>query len=372
MNKTLIIAEKPSVALDISRALGGFAREGDYFESERYVLASSIGHLLSLVAPNDPVKGKWSFAHLPVIPPEFELGPTDKKSAERLKLLVRLAKRKDVDSIINACDAGREGELIFRYIIQYAGVKKPIQRLWLQSMTQAAIREAFANLRDDVQLKPLEAAARSRAGSRLAGRHQRHARHDRLQQQGRRLLQDAGRPGANAHAGHRGRARRAHPPLRAPRLLGSARHLHRRRRLVRRPLDRPQFKKDDRDPEKRESRLWSAAAAQSVVAACRDQPGNVTEESKPSTQMSPALYDLTSLQREANGRFGFSAKTTLSLAQTLYERHKALTYPRTDSATCPRTTSPRCRKRCARWPRAARTPWAACRATRAPSSASSG
>ena len=163
MNKTLIIAEKPSVALDISRALGGFAREGDYFESERYVLASSIGHLLSLVAPNDPVKGKWSFTHLPVIPPEFELGPTDKKSAERLKLLVRLAKRKDVDAIINACDAGREGELIFRYIIQYAGVKKPIQRLWLQSMTQAAIREAFANLRDDVQLKPLEAAARSRA-----------------------------------------------------------------------------------------------------------------------------------------------------------------------------------------------------------------
>ena len=116
--------------------------------------------LLSLVAPNDPVKGKWSFTHLPVIPPEFELGPTDKKSAERLKLLVRLAKRKDVDSIINACDAGREGELIFRYIIQYAGVKKPIQRLWLQSMTQAAIREAFANLRDDSQLKPLEAAAR--------------------------------------------------------------------------------------------------------------------------------------------------------------------------------------------------------------------
>ncbi|MCJ9712841.1 toprim domain-containing protein, partial [Bordetella hinzii] len=113
MNKTLIIAEKPSVALDISRALGGFAREGDYFESERYVLASSIGHLLSLVAPNDPVKGKWSFTHLPVIPPAFELGPTDKKSAERLKLLVRLAKRKDVDAIINACDAGREGELIF-------------------------------------------------------------------------------------------------------------------------------------------------------------------------------------------------------------------------------------------------------------------
>src|SRR5690606_5479076 len=163
MNKTLIIAEKPSVALDISRALGGFTREGDYFESDRYVLASSIGHLLTLVAPNDPVRGKWSFAHLPVIPPKFELSPTDKKSAERLKLLVKLLKRKDVDSVINACDAGREGELIFRYIMQYSGVKKPVKRLWLRSMTQTAIREAFSELRDDEDLKPLEAAARSRA-----------------------------------------------------------------------------------------------------------------------------------------------------------------------------------------------------------------
>src|SRR5690554_3978522 len=163
MTKTLIIAEKPSVALDISRALGGFTREGDYFESDEYVLASSIGHLLTLVAPNDPVRGKWSFTHLPVIPPKFELGPTDKKSAERLKLLVKLIKRKDVDCIINACDAGREGELIFRYIIQYSGTKKPVKRLWLQSMTQEAIRDAFKNLRSDETMKPLEAAARSRA-----------------------------------------------------------------------------------------------------------------------------------------------------------------------------------------------------------------
>jgi DNA topoisomerase-3 len=163
MTKTLIIAEKPSVALDISRALGGFTREGDYFESDKFVLSSSVGHLLSLVAPNDPVKGKWSFAHLPVIPPQFELNPSDKKSAERLKMLVRLIKRKDVSALINACDAGREGELIFRYIEQYAGQKKPVQRLWLQSMTQDAIKEAFVNLRADKTMKPLEAAARSRA-----------------------------------------------------------------------------------------------------------------------------------------------------------------------------------------------------------------
>jgi DNA topoisomerase III len=335
MTKTLIIAEKPSVALDISRALGGFAREGDYFESEHYVLASSIGHLLSLVAPNDPVKGKWSFTHLPVIPPEFELGPADKKSAERLKLLVKLLKRKDVDAIINACDAGREGELIFRYIVQYAGVKKPIQRLWLQSMTQAAIREAFTNLRDDAQLKPLEAAARSRAEADwLVGINGTRAMTAFNSKDGGFFKTPVGR-------------------VQTPTLAIVAEREERIRRFV--PRDYwevhasfvaaaglyegrwvdPAFKKDELDPEKRESRLWSLAAAQSVVAACRGQNGTVTEESKPSTQMSPALYDLTSLQREANGRFGFSAKTTLSLAQTLYERHKALTYPRTDSRYLP-------------------------------------
>lgn len=335
MTKTLIIAEKPSVALDISRALGGFAREGDYFEGEHYVLASSIGHLLSLVAPNDPVKGKWSFTHLPVIPPEFELGPADKKSAERLKLLVKLLKRKDVDAIINACDAGREGELIFRYIVQYAGVKKPIQRLWLQSMTQAAIREAFTNLRDDIQLKPLEAAARSRAEADwLVGIN------------GTRAMTAFNSKDSGFFKTPVGR-------VQTPTLAIVAEREECIRRFVPRDywevhasfvaaaglyegrwID-PAFKKDELDPEKRESRLWSLAAAQSIVAACRGQSGTVTEESKPSTQMSPALYDLTSLQREANGRFGFSAKTTLSLAQTLYERHKALTYPRTDSRYLP-------------------------------------
>ena len=335
MSKTLIIAEKPSVALDISRALGGFAREGDYFESERYVLASSIGHLLGLVAPNDPVKGKWSFTHLPVIPPEFELGPADKRSAERLKLLVKLAKRKDVDSLINACDAGREGELIFRYIIQYAGVKKPIRRLWLQSMTQAAIREAFENLRDDEQLKPLEAAARSRAEADwLVGINGTRAMTAFNSKDGGFFKTPVGRvqtPTLAIVAEREARIRAFVPRdyWEVHATFVAAAGLYQGRWID------PEFKRDERDPEKRESRLWSQAAAQSVVAACRQQPGNVTEESKPSTQASPALYDLTSLQREANGRFGFSAKTTLALAQTLYERHKALTYPRTDSRYLP-------------------------------------
>ncbi|NYT61530.1 DNA topoisomerase III [Alcaligenaceae bacterium] len=335
MNKTLIIAEKPSVALDISRALGGFTREGDYFESEQYVLASSIGHLLSLVAPNDPVRGKWSFAHLPVIPPQFELGPTDKRSTERLKLLVKLLKRKDVGAVINACDAGREGELIFRYIVQFSGVKKPVTRLWLRSMTQAAIREAFANLRDDDTMKPLEAAARSRAEADwLVGINGTRAMTAFNSKDGGFFKTPVGR-------------------VQTPTLAIVAEREERIRKFVSRDYWEvhanfvaaagfytgrwfdPKFTKDERDPERRDSRLWSQAAAQTIVAACRDQPGHVTEESKPSTQMSPALFDLTSLQREANSRFGFSAKTTLGLAQTLYERHKALTYPRTDSRYLP-------------------------------------
>lgn len=335
MNKTLIIAEKPSVALDISRALGGFTREGDYFESEQYVLASSIGHLLSLVAPNDPVRGKWSFAHLPVIPPQFELGPTDKRSAERLKLLVKLLKRKDVGAIVNACDAGREGELIFRYIVQFSGVKKPVQRLWLRSMTQAAIREAFANLRDDDTMKPLEAAARSRAEADwLVGINGTRAMTAFNSKDGGFFKTPVGRvqtPTLAIVAEREERIRKfiprnyweVHATFVAAAGFYSGRWFD------------PKFTRDERDPEQRDSRLWSQTAAQTIVMACRDQPGQVTEESKPSTQMSPALFDLTSLQREANSRFGFSAKTTLALAQTLYERHKALTYPRTDSRYLP-------------------------------------
>jgi len=299
------------------------------------VLAASIGHLLGLVAPNDPVKGKWSFTHLPVIPPQFALAPNDKKSAERLKLLVKLIKRKDVTALINACDAGREGELIFRYIVQHAGANKPIKRLWLQSMTPAAIREAFANLRDDAVMKPLESAARSRAEADwLVGINGTRAMTAFNSRDGGFFKTPVGR-------------------VQTPTLA----IVHEREERIRRFVSRdywevhasfvaagglyegrwfnPAFKKDELDPEQRDSRLWSQAAAQSVVAACRHQPGTVTEESKPSTQLSPALFDLTTLQREANGRFGFSAKTTLSLAQSLYERYKALTYPRTDSRFLP-------------------------------------
>ena len=166
MGKALIIAEKPSVASDIAKALGGFKKHDDFYESDQYVLSSAVGHLLELCVPEEfeVKRGKWTFAHLPVIPPHFDLRPIDKNEG-RLKLLLKLIKRPDVDALINACDAGREGELIFRYIVQYAKAKKTIKRLWLQSMTPAAIREGFEQLRDDASMRPLADAAVCRSES---------------------------------------------------------------------------------------------------------------------------------------------------------------------------------------------------------------
>src|SRR5436309_7679117 len=150
MPKTLVIAEKPSVAADLARALGGFRKEGDHFENDRFVISSAIGHLVELCLPSelDVKRGKWSFANLPIIPDEFELKPIEKNRA-RFNMLKRLMQRRDIAALINACDAGREGELIFRYLIKLSGSKKPVQRLWLQSMTRESIREAFQKLRSD-------------------------------------------------------------------------------------------------------------------------------------------------------------------------------------------------------------------------------
>jgi DNA topoisomerase III len=158
--KQLIIAEKPSVAADIARAIGGFAKSGDYFENGEFVLSSAVGHLLEIGMPEDEEvkRGKWTFAHLPAIPSRFALKPIEKNEA-RLRTLIKLIRRKDVTRLINACDAGREGELIFRYIVQYAGTDKPVERLWLQSMTPAAIRDGFARLRSDRAMRPLADAA---------------------------------------------------------------------------------------------------------------------------------------------------------------------------------------------------------------------
>ena len=336
MGKRLIIAEKPSVANDIARALGGFTRHGDYFESPKYVLSSAIGHLLEIGPPDEEEvkRGKWTFTHLPAIPSKFALRPLEKTDA-RLRLLLRLIKRKDVTELINACDAGREGELIFRHIVQYARTSKPIRRLWLQSMTPAAIREGFEALRSDEALRPLADAAVCRSESDwLVGINGTRAMTAFNSKSGGFQLTTVGRVQTPTLAilvdreeKIRGfKARDYWEVLGRFRASGGD--------YEGRWFDE-KFRKPEDDVDARAERLWDEARARVVAAKCKGQPGTVTEESKPSIQSPPLLYDLTSLQREANGRFGFSARTTLSLAQALYERHKVLTYPRTDSRALP-------------------------------------
>ncbi len=336
MTKTLIIAEKPSVANDIAKTLGGFTKHDEYFESDEYVLSSAVGHLLEIAVPeeHDIKRGKWSFAHLPMIPPYFALNPIAKTEA-RLKVLNRLIKRKDVTELINACDAGREGELIFRLIAQNAKAKQPVKRLWLQSMTPGAIRDGFAHLRSDEEMLPLADAARCRSEADwLIGINGTRAMTAFNSKEGGFYLTTVGRvqtPTLSIVVEREDKIKkfvsRDFWEVRAEFVCAAGIYEGRW-------LDQS-FKKDEHDPEKRPERLWSKAAADTIAMACKGRQGNVTEESKPTTSMAPALFDLTSLQREANGRFGFSAKNTLGLAQALYEKHKVLTYPRTDSRHLP-------------------------------------
>ncbi len=340
MSKKLIIAEKPSVAADIARALGGFTRKSDYFESDHYVLSSAVGHLLELVLPqeHDVKKGKWSFAKLPVIPPHFDLAPIE-RSEDRLNLLLRLLKRKDVTGLINACDAGREGELIFRYLVQHARAKKPIERLWLQSMTQQSIRDGFSKLRPDKEMLPLADAAKSRSEADwLVGINGTRAMTAFNSKEGGFYLTTVGRVQTPTLAILVEREEKIRSFTSRDYWEVHARFGAKEGEYPGRWFD-PSFKKDD-DAERKPERLWELAAAEKVVAACRGKKGVATEETKPSSQLSPLLFDLTSLQREANGRFGFPARMTLSLAQALYERHKVLTYPRTDSRALPEDYMP--------------------------------
>ena len=353
MSKTLVIAEKPSVAQDIVRALtpiaGKFDKYDDYFESEHYVVTSAVGHLVEIQAPEefDVKRGKWSFAHLPVIPPRFDLKPVD-KTKSRLAAVVKQAKRKDVTQLINACDAGREGELIFRLIEQYAGgakggLGKPIQRLWLQSMTPQAIRDGFNNLRSDAQMQGLADAARSRSEADwLVGINGTRAMTAFNSRDGGFFLTTVGRVQTPTLSLIVTREEKIRAFQSRDYFEVHANFAAQAGQYAGKWFD-PKFKKSD-DPEAKADRLWKAEDAQAIASAVQGQPATVTEESKPSTQASPLLFDLTSLQREANGKFGFSAKTTLALAQALYEKHKALTYPRTDSRHLPEDYLPTTRQ----------------------------
>ena len=336
MPKSLIIAEKPSVAADIARVLGGFTRHGEYFENDRYVLSSAVGHLLEIGMPEaeEVKRGKWTFGQLPAIPSKFALKPIEKSEA-RLKTLLKLIKRKDVGELVNACDAGREGELIFRYIADFAKSAKPVRRLWLQSMTPAAIRDGFSALRTDAEMRPLADAAVCRSESDwLVGINGTRAMTAFNSKSGGFQLTTVGRVQTPTLAiiVEREEKIRAFVPRAYWEVVATFRADA--GEYTGRWFDEA-FRKSDDDPDRRAERLWDEARANAIAGRCVGKPGTVTEESRESTQIAPLLFDLTSLQREANGRFGFSARTTLSLAQSLYEKHKALTYPRTDSRALP-------------------------------------
>lgn len=341
MDKTLIIAEKPSVASDIVKALPGkFTKSKTHFESDDYIVSYAVGHLVSIAYPEEinPSFQKWTLDNLPILPEKFPLTvlPGTKSQFNALSKLIR---RRDVSVIVNGCDAGREGELIFKYILKQAWSKsvenKHVQRLWLRSMTQEAIREGLSHLRSDQEMRPLEdtALCRSEAdwliginatraltcyNSRFGGF--RKTPCGRVQTPTLSLLVK------------REAERRAFTPTTYWELRGTftADNVTYEGMWI-----DPAFTKDEHQPHGRQTRLWDVKRAEAIVAACTDKPAEVEETSKRSTKGAPPLYDLTLLQREANSRFGFSAKNTLSLAQALYEKHKLITYPRTDSRCLP-------------------------------------
>jgi DNA topoisomerase III len=334
MSKSLIIAEKPSVASDLARALGGFKKHEDHYEHDRAIISSALGHLVELCLPAelDVKRGKWSFANLPIIPDKFDLRPIEKTKA-RFNMLKRLLQRKDVDQIINACDAGREGELIFRYLLKLSGVKKPIRRLWLQSMTAESIRSAFEHLRTNEEMIPLAEAAVCRSESDwLVGINGTRAMTAFNNKTGGFQLTPVGRVQTPTLAILTEREDKIHAfkPRTYFEVFGD---FEVEAGSYRGRWFREDFTRNS-DEDARAERIWERATAEAIKERCLGRSGIATEERKPTTQAPPLLYDLTSLQRDANGR-GFSAKRTLQIAQQLYERFKVITYPRTDSRYLP-------------------------------------
>jgi DNA topoisomerase-3 len=324
MGKTLVIAEKPSVARDLASALPGSykqAKEKTHLEGDDYVITWAVGHLVGLAEPDayDAKLKKWRFADLPIIPDEFKLVPNDERAAKQLRAIHKLMADPEVDQIVNACDAGREGELIFAYVYDTAKVKKPVQRLWLSSMTKKAISEAFGHLRDGEEMKPLEAAARSRSEADwVVGMNATRAASIRLRSafDGAVSLGRVQTP-TLALVARREEEIRAFKP--EPYWLVEARFEATQSRAY-----TGRYLGGKRLPEE--------AAATAIVDAVTGKPGEITKlEKKEERERPQLLYDLTSLQRHANTLYGFSARRTLAAAQRLYEEHKALTYPRTNS-----------------------------------------
>lgn len=348
--KTLIIAEKPSVAKDIAKVVKVPAK-GDVFENDEFVISSAVGHLVELCEPEDydPKFKRWSRKTLPIVPASFKIKPSKEKGAkDQFLKLKKLMARKDVGTVVNGCDAGREGELIFAYIYELAGSKLPVKRLWLTSMTPSAIREGVKHLRDGSEMANLCAAARCRSESDWL-----------IGMNGTRAVTLRTSPARTGQVATVGRVQTPTLSL-----------------IVQRELDirnftpkgywrlaaefgiaagtyeglyqRPDYKKPAKgetpeNADDRADRIWDKAAAERVLAECRACPtGTVSEEKKRTTEICQRLYDLTTLQREANKRFGFPATKTLQIAQALYEKYKATTYPRTDSRALPEDYIPTC------------------------------
>ena len=332
MAKTLVIAEKPSVGQDLARVLpgpfqkhaGAGERTARWLEGPEHVVTWAVGHLVQLAEPDeyDDRFKKWRMSDLPIVPRRFKLVVRDERSQKQMSVVRDLLRRDDVERIVNACDAGREGELIFKWVIEQAGgTRKPVERLWLQSMTNQAMREALAHLRPDSDFKQLEAAAKSRSEADwIVGMNATRAATIRLR---------------SSFDGAVSLGRVQTPTLAI---------LTRREEEIRafKPekywlVDARFATDDDRRYEGRfhagaQPRLKTAEEAEAIVAAVRGRRGEITKLDKSERkERPPLLFDLTSLQREANTRFGFSARRTLAAAQRCYEEHKVLTYPRTSS-----------------------------------------
>jgi len=345
--KSLVIAEKPSVATDLARSLGKIPKSGDHYENDEFVISSAVGHLVELRMPEDIDKKKygfWRLETLPIIPEKFELKPIE-SSKDRFSKLKKLLDRKDIDQVINACDAGREGELIFNYLYQLTKCKLPVKRAWMQTMTPGGIRTAFDNLRDGETMAGLGDAARCRSESDwLIGINGTRAVTKRIFGSRAGNVASVGRVQTPTLAilYNREVEIRKFVPRAYWRVTANFEVAQGQYEGV---YQRDAYKKVADDEHDRIDRIWDQAHAAAVVATCAGQPtAVVTEEKKASTQISPRLYDLTTLQREANNRYGLPARRTLQIAQSLYEKHKMITYPRTDSRALPEDYIPTCQE----------------------------
>jgi DNA topoisomerase-3 len=328
VSKTLVIAEKPSVGRDLSRVLPGpFVKSEGYLDGPEHVITWAVGHLVQLAEPDEykPEWKKWRMADLPIVPDRFKLVVRDERSKKQMNVIKRQLARDDVDRVVNACDAGREGELIFAYVYEAAGADKPVQRLWLQSMTKGAIQEAFGHLIPAEEKHSLEEAARSRSEADwIVGMNATRAATIRL----RSSFDGAVSLGR----------------VQTPTLAILARREEEIRAFEPEPywLVDAVFAADDarvyqgRYHDGSKPRLASAEVAEKIVEAVRGRDGEITKvDTSRRKERAPLLYDLTTLQREANNRYGFAARRTLAAAQRLYEEHTALTYPRTNSRFLP-------------------------------------